>query len=237
MMKKGFILLIAFYALACSPKYYVPNTVNAPMIREKGETNITAAGRGGQYEFQVGYGVSNSIGIIANGSFYAPKNEDNGDGGSCNFFELGAGYFKPINDKFMFDVYGLIGAGKMENHFPSTVTANPLTSGKIDAKILRYGIQPGFAFTSKYFNASLNPRLVFLNYNNIEGSLIYNSTDELAYLNDNKNLILFEPALTLRGGLEKVKLQVQFGYSLNLSNQDFKQDKGWATVGLNFAFK
>ena len=236
-MKKWFIILLAFYGMACSPKYYVPNSVNAPLIREKGETSITAAGRAGQYEFQVGYGVANNIGILANGSFYSPKNEENGDGGSGNFFEVGGGFFTPVKDDFLFDIYGLFGAGKMENHFPSSVAIHPNTTGKINANIIRYGVQPGFGYISEYFSASINPRLLFLNYNNIEGSVIYAGVDEVKYLTENNKHVLFEPALTLRGGLEKIKIQTQIGYSLNLTDRSFRQDEGWLTVGLNFNFK
>ncbi|HAH58535.1 MAG TPA: hypothetical protein DCL86_10325, partial [Bacteroidales bacterium] len=57
------------------------------------------------------------------------------------------------------------------------------------------------------------------------------------YLNENNSNFLMEPAITLKGGFEKIKLQVQYGYSFNLSNSSFPQDRDYLTFGLNFIFK
>ena len=83
----------------------------------------------------------------------------------------------------------------------------------------------------------VSSRLVNLSYSNIKGDLIFGGDPQVADLKDNKSNFLIEPALTIRGGFEKVKLQVQYGYSFNVSKSDFKQDKNFLTVGLNFNFK
>jgi hypothetical protein len=125
----------------------------------------------------------------------------------------------------------------MENHLPSTMESNPLTQGDISASVLRYGIQPNFGYKSNNFSAALSSRVVNLTYSNIEGDLIFDGVDQVNYLKDNSSNFLIEPALTLRGGFEKIKLQLQYGYSINLSNNDFTQDKSYLTLGLNFNFK
>ena len=53
-------------------------------------------------------------------------------------------------------------------------------------------------------------------------------------MESNSSNVLLEPALTVRGGLEKIKLQVQYGYSVNLSHPNFRQDGSFLTIGLNF---
>jgi hypothetical protein len=78
---------------------------------------------------------------------------------------------------------------------------------------------------------------VSLNYSNIEGDLIFENVNQAAYLEDNKSNLLLEPALTLRAGVEKVKLQAQMGVSYNLNHPDFRQDKSFFTIGLNFNFR
>lgn len=75
--------------------------------------------------------------------------------------------------------------------------------GRYFCRTLRYGIQPGFGFKTKYFSAAISTRIVSLNYSNIKGNLVYNGENQIAYLNDNKSNFLLEPALTVRGGLEK----------------------------------
>ena len=174
--------------------------------------------------------------MIANGGLFIPSDLDNGNGGSGKFLEIGGGYFTPVSDHFVFETYGLIGFGGFENHLPSTTESQPSTQGNLSAKIFRVGIQPNFGFKSQYFSAALSSRFVNLNYNDIEGDLIFEDVNQVDYLTEHNSNFLIEPALTIRGGFEKIKLQVQYGYSFNLTNSDFRQDESILTVGLNFNF-
>lgn len=207
------------------------------MLNEKGETNLTVTGNMNQVEFQGAYAVTNHLGVLANGGLFIPKDEDNGNGGSGKFIEVGAGYFTPVQNNFIFDTYGLMGIGSFENHLPTAATNSPLTRGDISANVFRIGVQPSFGYKTKYFSAALSARLVNLSYNKINGDLIFDNINQVTYLDDNSSNFLIEPALTVKAGLKKVKLQLQYGYSLNVSNSDFKQDKVFLTAGLNFNFK
>jgi hypothetical protein len=232
------IVLIGFILITgCSPKYYTPNTLNVPLISKKGETNLTLSGNSNQVEFQGAYGLTKGFAISANGGFFIPSDLNNGNGGSGKFIEFGGGYFKPINNSFVFETYGIIGFGSMENHMPSTVLIYPQTKGNISANVIRYGIQPNFGYKSKHFSAAISSRIVNLNYSNIKGDLIFDGINQIGYLKNNRSNFLIEPALTVKAGFEKVKLQIQYGYSLNLSNSSFKQDNSFLTLGLNFRFK
>lgn len=236
-VKKLIFLFVFFGLMSCNPKFYSPNTQNVPLISNKGETNLTLSGNANQVEFQGAYGIGKNIAIKANGGLFLPADLDNGNGGSGKFIELGGGYFKPITEKWIFETYGLLGFGSFENHLPSTKVNNPQTTGDISANILRLGIQPNFGYKSKHFSAAISSRIVNLSYNNINGNLIFDNESQTKYLENNKSNFLIEPALTIKGGLEKLKLQLQYGYSLNLTNNDFKQDKSFLTIGLNMNFK
>ncbi|MDD4149224.1 MAG: hypothetical protein PHE33_04285 [Bacteroidales bacterium] len=231
------LLVMAVAFVSCNPKFYTPNTQNVPLITEKGETNLTLSGNFNQVEFQGAYGLFENIAIKTNAGLFIPSDLENGNGGSGKFIEFGGGYFKPLNNNFVFETYAIIGLGTFENHFPSTMDSHPQTLGDISANILRIGIQPNFGYKSKYFSVALSSRIVNLSYSNISGDLIFEDANQLAYLKDNPSNYLLEPALTIKAGFEKLKLQVQYGYSLNLSNTDFKQDKTFLTIGLNFNFK
>jgi hypothetical protein len=238
-MKTYSKLIIFAFGLAlasCSPKYYTPNTQNVPLISEKGETNLTLSGNGNQVEFQGAYGIANNISITANGGLFIPSDLDNGNGGSGNFVEVGAGYFTPLNENWIFETYGIVGFGSFENHLPSTLNENPQTNGDISANIMRIGVQPNFGYKSKYFSAGVSSRIVNLSYSNIEGDLNFEGANQQDYLQDNSSNFLIEPAITIRGGTEKFKLQLQYGYSINLSESNFRQDNSSLTVGLNFNF-
>lgn len=221
---------------SCSPTFYIPNTQNVPLISGKGQTSLTVAGNNNQAEFQGAYGVTRNLAIQFNGGLMVPKNLDNGNGGSGRFIEGGAGYYRSLGKNLLFEGYGLVGYGGVENHMPSTLAAFPLTTGKVSANLLRLGLQPALSFISKYFSVTGSLRLADLNYSNIAGSLIFENIDQIGFLTTNKSTVVIEPALTLRAGIEKIKLQVQLSKSWNLSNKDFRQDNQLLTVGLNFKF-
>ncbi|HAQ38008.1 MAG TPA: hypothetical protein PLU49_04435 [Saprospiraceae bacterium] len=226
------ILLLA----SCSPKYYSPNTQNVPLITQKAETNLTLAGNSNQIEFQGAYGVSDAVSVMLNGGLFIPAELDNGNGGSGRFIELGGGYFRKIQDHWAFESYVLMGFGGFENHLPSTIAANPTTTGDIAGDVFRIGIQPAFGYKSKYLDAAVSSRIVNLSYKNIHGDLIFEQVDQAAYLQEHANYWLFEPAFTFRAGFEKFKVQLQYVYSINASDPDFRQDKTNLTLGLNFNF-
>lgn len=237
-LEKLLILALSIIGLtSCNPKFYTPNTQNVPLITEQGETNLTLSGNNNQVEFQGAYGITENIAIKANGGLFIPPDLDNGNGGGGNFVEFGGGYFKSLPNSFVFETYALIGIGSFENHLPSTITNYPQTQGDISARILRLGIQPNFGYKTRNFSAAISSRLVSLNYSNIEGDLIFEDVDQIKFLEDNAANFLIEPALTLRGGFEEFRIQLQFGYSLNVSNAEFRQDNSYLTLGLNFNFK
>ncbi len=221
----------------CSPIFYAPNTQNVPLLSEKGEANLTLCGNGNQVEFQGAYGITRNISFKANGGLFIPANLDNGNGGSGKFIEIGGGYFKPIFKKWVFEIYGIAGMGNFENHLPSTTLTYPQTRGNISANIFRVGLQPNFGYKSKFFSAAMSTRIVNVSYSNISGDLIFEDLSQPNFLKENSSNFIVEPALTLKGGIEKLKLQLQYGYSINISNSNFRQDKSFLTLGLNFSFK
>lgn len=236
-LKQILILSVSMGLVACSPRYYSPNTHNVALISEQGETNLTLSGNNDQFEFQGAYGITKNIAIQGNVGMYIPADLDNGDGGSGKFFEVGGGYYNALTENIVFETYGLLGLGSMENHFPSSQNTSPLTMGDISANILRVGIQPNLGYKTKYFSIAISTRLVNLFYNNIKGDLIYGNISQPDYLKDNASQILLEPAITFRTGFERLKFQLQYGLSANLTNSEFDQDRQHLTIGLNFNFK
>ena len=79
--------------IACSPKYYSPNTQNVPLITEK-ERPIHPFGNGNQIEIQGAYGISQSIALKANGGLFIPKDLENGMEDPENISKLVVGIIK-----------------------------------------------------------------------------------------------------------------------------------------------
>lgn len=226
------VIIIALFS-SCSPKFYAPNTHNVPLISHKEDVQITVSGNVDQVELQGAAAVSDGISVILSGGLFIPKNEENGNGGSGKFIEAGPGFFLPISSNFVFETYGLIGIGSFENHLPGS-TEETNTKGDISARLTRFGIQPNFGYKSEYFSVGISSRFVHVGYRDIKGDLIFEGIDQIQYLKDHRSNFMIEPALTLRGGIEKAKLQLQVGKSFNVSNSDFRQDDLLMTVGLFF---
>ncbi len=221
----------------CNPIYYSPNSLNVPLLTSAGETNATVAGNTDQVEFQMAHAFSEKFAVLADGGLFIPKDLETGEGGSGKFLELGGGYLHPLSGNWVLEAYGLAGFGSFENHFPeaSPGPGSP-TVGDISASIFRWGVQPNFGFKSRYFSAAFSTRLVNVIYHNVEGDLIFNQVDQVDFLTENNSYWLAEPALTIRGGFEKIKLQAQLGLSYNITDPEFSQESSFITVGLNFNF-
>jgi hypothetical protein len=228
------VACVATGLTGCSPKYYVPNTQNVPMIRAKGQGSLLVAGNGNQVEAQGAYGVGNAVAIQVNAGLVVPKDEDNGNGGRGKLIEAGIGYFRGNTEGVLFDVYALAGFGTVENHFPTSVPANAGTTGEISADVVRLAIQPSLSLRKGFFSVSGSARLAHLSYKNVTGSLIFDRVDQVQYLTDNDSHVLLEPALTVRAGGRKVRLQVQVARSINVSTSSFPQDESLLTAGVAF---
>lgn len=229
-------LFLLVVVCSCTPALYMPNTQNVPLLSEKGQTNITAAFNGELVDVQAAYAVQNNFGLMLNGTLVPKETNVNGNGGKGSFVELGGGYFKPLSEKLLFEIYGLAGLGKMSNS-RGEIRNEPLEGGNIESNFSRLGIQPAIGFKSKYFSAAFSSRIASLNYMNPNGELYYAGENITQKIRDKSNYFLVEPALTLRGGIEKVKLQVQFHKSFNLTDKNFPMENDLrATIGLNLQF-
>lgn len=224
---------------ACAPKYYAPNSQNVPLLSEAGQGNVSAGAnlKWNRADARGAYALTDNLGVQANAALYFPRDEDStGDGGSGGLFEAGVGYFRPLPADLVFETYGLIAYGGVENHFPSAANDNPGTTGKLHANLTRLAVQPALGWKKRHFEAAVSTRMAMLNYFNVGGNLVTGGEDQQDYLRDNSLQFLLEPALTLRGGPDMFKAELQVGYSLNLTDRDFPQDKNWGSLSLLYYF-
>ena len=230
------LLFVASLALgACAPKYYAPNTHNVPLLTRARDFSASGVVGDSRFELQGAFAITSELGVLLNAANYDKPEDQDGDGGSGGLLEVGFGYSRPLDAHFQVGVFGLLGGGDVENHFPSTVASNPGTTGEIEAKLTRFGVQPVIGFRSRYVEAAASLRVVGLRYSDIEGSLIFGGEDQVQALSGQTEHTLLEPALTLRAGLETVKLQLQLGWSANKTDSRFRQDEGHLTLGVVYS--
>lgn len=246
MKKRNIFFLIGFILLSsCSHTYYVPNTVNVPLFKEKNEVrfaghynsdNVTV------YEFQAAYAITNNLAVMANymyGYEYTYEYFKN-DCGYGHYLDAAVGYYKPLNKHFVVEVFGGLGACSQYHlykgeylffnghYYPMMYYANMF--------FLKNFIQPSIGFTFDYFDIALSTRLAYLSYFNIIHNLPSSNGNiiDLQKIIAKRNFLVFEPALTIRGGWKYVKLQAQLCPSF--SNDLLPSSGGIFSVGLYLSF-
>jgi len=229
----GLIIFVGTHFLLtnCSPSYYFPNAHNVPLLFHKGEGTLTLTLGGSEYvnssvEGQGAYAITNNFALMTNFCTAWGKREDYGSGYG-SLVELGAGYFKPVSSQFVFETYAGGGPGGVTNYFePDKLEYSKLRFTKLF-------IQPAFGYKAPLFNIALSLRGVNLNYYAFQNSYL-NTGGKWTYYSKDPNYYLLEPALTLRGGLPNIKLQLQLGLSYNMTDPEFKQEIYNINLGLFF---
>lgn len=238
-MKSGFIffgMALGLLFTSCTAVYYVPNSQNVPMIEEKGEIDASVAvdQRSYQIGMQGAYGVGKSTAIqvnamVLNSPFYG------GDGNSYTggMIEAGVGYYKKFGNGFLFDTYLLGGYSEINNYL-----LNNSDGGELVVYYTRYSIQPSLSYVfSDHFTVSGSVRAGGLVYQGVHIDNYRFRTHTNQYFEDHNNtFFVMEPALTLRGGFEHYKLQLQYLRSFNMTDKNFSQVPYLLTLGFNIHF-
>lgn len=241
---------VLFYS--CSPNFYVPNQQHVPGFTSQGQTKLSASlvlnpdndVKGG--DVQLAHSITDRTAILFNVNKYYgynkssqfhgfPFGSNNYDlGGSGHALEVGYGYFKANDSRVITEVYGFASLASFCNN-----THLGDLNGNFKGKFTRLAIQPSITYKTKYFEAALSSRINHLHYYKIRGQ--YELYDEL--LENTPDNFFFEPAITLRIGFNRVKLQLQYQYSywlnsnkLNENNNEVKYPftKMNFTLGLKF---
>lgn len=231
------IITFSLFPVSCSPCYYTPNAQNVPLLDEGREGIALFSFQGGLYtrgiNLQTAFSPFNHLGFMFNYQHFwtdyskiTGYNFWTGDGDSedgeirGNLTELGAGYFLPFQEKFIFEVYSGLGWGSVKNeiHFVGYNHSSHLRS---TVKSNRYFIQPAIGWSpNKHFEIAFSNRFCLLEYKDLSIKT-GDKTDiyEVARI-DNNPLFLFEPAVTIRIGGENIKFQYQACYSNYFGNSD-----------------
>lgn len=212
------LLLVVLAFCSCSRYYYLPIVQNVPLLQEKKDVRVAGFFSSdfkyySAFDAQATYAFADNFGVMVNGTY-----ANSVDFGHGTYVETGLGYFKPVKNinlfnnfeaTEIFDVFAGFGAGREKQFWEGENSYADISGHNIF-------IQPSLGLSSKYLDVALSVRFCNLTFNKIElnncGDL-----DGVDYLTTDSHYIL-EPALTIRGGFEKIKLQIQAQYSANLNN-------------------
>ena len=261
MKSKHLLLAIPMLAfISCNRDIYVPNQVNAPLLKEKNEfkANLSLS------NWQAAYAVSDNIAIMVNGQYVSRAfwfdNDDNNNDDDLfvdkntrgGLLEGGVGFFKALDTKqrAVFDVYAGYGNGAFKT-LEGAYSSAPDGTSKIDYQLRtqfhKFFVQPSFGLSHKVVEAAFTPRFSIVKfYNQTMGVKAFeNDTqrrDNFLRLGDNA-VPFFEPAFTVRVGYRYVKFHAQLMFSVPMNDEtysgydvnDYFQPVSFQTgVSLNF---
>ncbi|MCW3101682.1 MAG: hypothetical protein JWO09_122 [Bacteroidetes bacterium] len=233
-MKTNYLLIpsaLIILLSSCSTTMYVSNTVNVPLLNEKGEVKINVD----QNDAQIAVAVGNHWGVMANG-FYKSYESNENYTHQGNLAEAGFGYYKPFRNNLVFETYTGVGIGTIDKKQTFTASDNSVYWASFSAQGTKAFLQPSLGYCSRFFDLAFTPRLSFVKYTHFKS---YGYTDaQLAedYLDNNRltnGIYMFaEPALTIRAGYKFVKVQAQYGLTMDLGPANIKHSPNFASIGL-----
>jgi hypothetical protein len=241
LQKKLFLLpALALLLNGCAHYYYIPNTQNVPLFKEKNEARILAALSGGGHvsatEAQLAWSFTKNLALMAN--FLTAKGETDSENSWAkgNSLEGAIGFFKPINDLLIVEIYGGYGLGKQHHQYEkynnSTLLYNK--AGVSDLSFSKIFLQPSAGLSFKGFDIALSGRINYLSFSKINNNIdpTISEFDELDLIASNKSYLFLEPCLTIRGGWKFIKVQMQFINSRNFTNNSLRFEDSSFSLGL-----
>lgn len=221
--------VIAFFSHSCTTTLYTSNAVNAPLLTQKGQIKVNATNSDMQFAVAAG----NHLGIMANGYFQSHKSSNNYQhrGG---LLELGAGYYTQRKEHMVFEAYAGGGMGRVyKQEMVKSPDNNSDYLGSFTANGAKLFIQPGVGFTSAAFDLALTQRISMVKYTRFTSNNLsqeYLKNDYLENITE-PMYVFVEPAITARLGFRFIKLQAQYGLTLNMS-PNIKHPSNFASIGL-----
>lgn len=224
-MKTTYVACLLMIILFSCKTAYVPNTVNVPLFDDAGQVRISGDANG---NIQFAASPTRGFGVMVNAMFR--KDGDNADPvrGSGSFFEAGIGGFSHASGLLRYEAYIGGGVGKTKT----------VDNGKnFEANGARFFFQPSIGVHHRIFEVAFTPRLVAGKFQ--KPTTTYTSA-ELQTNNlfdiDKPTWVFFEPALTGRIGYKWMKLQLQLGRSIKVTNKPIAFNEDFSSVGLIFDF-
>ena len=203
-----YLLLITVLFQSCAAAY-VPNAVNVPMLSNKGELQVAANFGFSGFDPQIAYGVTNNIGLMANGSFFNGYTSDtiSTDYSNHNYGEIGLGYYMSILKVIRVELYAGKGYGEIYgerrlNEGTYLTEPTQTSSSKFRLSNVTTFIQPSIGFSTKAFDCALSNRLI--------------KVEVWDKANVSSNFFM-TPVITFKLGYDRVKIISQQGICIPMT--------------------
>ncbi len=212
-------LFLSVLLSGCIHTYYVSNVQNVPLFLEQNELRLSGSlglgSRSISTGLQAAFSPTSNIGVMAN--FMSAKGVEESDNswGKGNYIDGAIGYYKPFSKSGVFEIYGGFGGSSQRHKYRNErIDSHPDINdgGTASLSFIKLFIQPDIGFTFNHFDFVFSTRFNRISFNKVNYQIDKTLSDEYQTLNSiklQKNYLLVEPALTIRGGWENLKVQVQ----------------------------
>lgn len=187
---------------ACAPAY-TPNVVNAPLLNNKNETQISLHAGFSGTDAQIAYAATDHIGLMLNWSYRNNTFDTSSSYHYHNFIEGGVGYYTSFSSQGKFEAFAGYGYGNVDVQINNSVGTS-----LVQASYSRFFLQPNLGFTSQMFDVGVAPRFVY----------VLMKPEQFQYSTINKFFV--EPTGFLRLGFKYFYLTSQAGISIPLSGYE-----------------
>lgn len=229
------VLLSVLVFTSCAPKIYLPERVNAPMLRQAGDIKLTTSLKIQNNtnapqtvlspSFDFAASPVNGLGIIVSHrrtNRYADENDSyNGNYSyqdsvrySGNRTEFGLGYYLPFGSKGLFEIYGGGSFGYMDRDN----LQSPKATGNYRASYYQIFLQPSLGFYAKeVFDLCGGIRFNLHKYTNFTSdnpAFRFEFTDPKVDL-QNPTFLVIGPFMNMNVGYKYAKFNLQFGANFN----------------------
>ncbi|HRO42327.1 MAG TPA: hypothetical protein PL009_05800 [Flavipsychrobacter sp.] len=248
-----FVAVAALSISACSPRIYLPDRTNAPMLREAGEVKLTSSLKiqnnanaprtvlSPSLDFAAS--PLKGLGIIA--SYRSTNRYANEEDFYNNYYyqdsirysgsrvEFGVGYYLPFGGRGLFDIYGGVGFGSIERSNQRGYFGN------YDAKYFQAFLQPSIGFAAgDVFDMSGGMKINIHKYNNFKTDTIsfrYEFTDPNVDI-ETPTFLMLGPFMNMNVGYKYAKFNMQFGANFNINKPHLRiETPFYLSMGITLA--
>ena len=213
------LIILIMIMTGCTPQY-IPNTLNVPMLKNKGEFQASV-NTGGFVFFdpQFAYAVTDNVGLMMNTSFQNTKGKM-GDYHKHILGEIGIGYFKKIGDLFDFEVFTGYGYNRIKTQ--RTVYLGGYQTFYSNTNTDRIFIQPNIGMIYDVVEYNLSSRIT------------YNFIHDL-YNQEEKQALFIDPVVSMKFGWESFKISLQGGISMPVYQSSYVEYKPYIiSIGIHY---
>ena len=222
-MKKYLLVTSAIFVIffaSCTPPVYLPNSINVPLLKEKGDANIGYNISLAGHDLQISHASSENVGLMLNGTYLSESRSDSYR--RHKFIEMGMGFFSHQDEGFSREIYA--GAGWGSNSLKECVLFGS-EDARVSADYIRLFIQPDLGIHLEGFEGGFGFRICYINFYNVN----YSNIDF------QRTKVLLEPVAFLRFGPPVFQIETQFGYSFNpFKNDPFVEFYDEYIIGIGF---